>query len=68
MQIDCTECLARICEGAGTLSQSPVHSRRASEILALVELLASALFAYHLLVARYESFKESSVSVCHNSK
>ena len=45
-----------------------VHSRRTYEILALVELLSCALLAYYFLVARYESCKESSVSVCHNSK
>lgn len=43
-----------------------VHTRGTSVILALVELLSSALLAYHLLVARYEPGKEPSVSVCHN--
>mgnify|MGYP001771783326 CR=1 FL=1 len=46
----------------------PFHSCRTSEILALVEFLSRTLLAYYCLVARYESFKESSVSVCHNSK
>ena len=45
-----------------------VCTRYASEILALVEVLASALFADNCLVARYEPGKELSVSVCHNSK
>ena len=40
----------------------------ASEILALVEVLASALLADNCLVARYEPCKELSVSVCHNSE
>ena len=40
----------------------------ASEILALVEVLASALLADNCLVARYEPGKELSVSVCHNSE
>ena len=39
----------------------------ASEILALVEVLASALLADNCLVTRYEPCKEPSVSVCHNS-
>lgn len=46
----------------------PVSLCRTSEILALVKLLSCALLAYYCLVARYESGKESSVSVCHNSK
>ena len=45
-----------------------VCTRYASEILALVEVLASALLADNLLVARYEHGKELSVSVCRNSK
>lgn len=40
----------------------------ASEILALVEVLAYALLADNCLVTRYEPGKELSVSVCHNSK
>ena len=46
----------------------PVSSCNTSEILALVELFSFALIADNCLVARYESCKESSVSVCHNSK
>ncbi len=38
-----------------------------SVVLSFVEILSSALLAYHLLVARYEPDKELSVSVCHNS-
>ena len=72
VQIDCTECLARTCEVACTLAQSPepscLHARYASEILALVEVLASALLADNCLVTRYEPGKELSVSVCHNSE
>ena len=45
-----------------------VCTRYASEILALVEILASALLADNCLVTRYESCKELSVSVCHNSE
>ena len=45
----------------------PVSSCNTSEILALVELLSRTLLADNCLVARYESCKESSVSVCHNS-
>ena len=44
-----------------------VCTRYASEILALVEILASALLADNCLVTRYEPGKEPSVSVCHNS-
>ena len=44
-----------------------VYSCRASEILALVELLSRTLLADNCLVTRYESGKEPSVSVCHNS-
>ena len=40
----------------------------ASEILTLVEILASALLADNCLVTRYEPGKELSVSVCHNSE
>lgn len=46
----------------------PVSLCRTSEILALVELLSCAFLADNCLVARYESGKKSSVSVCHNSK
>ena len=45
----------------------PVSSCSTSEILALVELFPFALLTDNFLVARYESCKESSVSVCHNS-
>ena len=45
----------------------PVSSCNTSEILAIVELFSCALLADNCLVARYESCKESSVSVCHNS-
>ena len=45
-----------------------VCTRYASEILALVEVLASALLADNCLVTRYEPGKELSVSVCHNSE
>lgn len=44
-----------------------VCTRYTSEILTLVEVLASALLADNCLVARYEPCKELSVSVCHNS-
>ena len=44
-----------------------VHTRCASEILALVEFLSRTLLADNCLVARYEPCKEPSVSVCHNS-
>lgn len=40
----------------------------ASEIHALVEVLASALLADNCLVTRDEPGKELSVSVCHNSE
>lgn len=39
----------------------PIYSRRASEILALVELLSRTLLADNCLVARYEPGKELSV-------
>ena len=45
-----------------------VHTGCTSEKLALVELLSRTLLADHLLVARHEPGKESSVSVCHNSE
>ena len=44
-----------------------VHTSGTPVILALVELLPFAFFAYNCLAARYEPGKESSVSVCHNS-
>lgn len=44
----------------------PISSCGALEILALVEFLSCALLADNCLVARYESCKEFSVSVCHN--
>lgn len=68
VQIGCTECLAKTCEGDGKTLCSELCLRCTSEILALVEFLSCALLAYYCLVARYESGKESSVSVCHNSK
>lgn len=70
VQIDRTECwleFARTHARLFNLMSFSVYSCRTSEILALVELLPSALFADHLLVARYEPCKKSSVSVCHNS-
>lgn len=72
VQIDCTECfLLKSAMATGkshnTLS-FPVSLFRTSEILALVELLSFALLTDNFLVARYEPGKESSVSVCHNSK
>ena len=70
VQIDCTEVLlksARTHVRTLNLLSFLVHTRGTPVILALVELLPSALFADHLLVARYEPCKESSVSVCHNS-
>lgn len=70
VQIGCTECWLKSSRThVRTLNflSFLVHTRGTSVILALVELLSSALLAYHLLVARYEPGKESSVSVCHNS-
>ena len=70
VQSICTECLLKSSRThVRTLNflSFLVHTRGTSVILALVELLSSALLAYHLLVARYEPGKESSVSVCHNS-
>lgn len=70
VQIGCTECWlksSRTHVRTLNLLSFLVHTRGTSVILALVELLPSALFADHLLVARYEPCKKSSVSVCHNS-
>ena len=70
VQIDRTECLlksARTHTGMLYLLGFPIYSRRASEILVLVEFLSRTLLADNCLVARYEPGKESSVSVCHNS-
>lgn len=67
VQIDRTEFwLKTATTHTGTLNllSFSVYSCRASEILALVELLSSALFSDNRLVARYEPSKESSVSVC----
>lgn len=44
-----------------------VHTSGTPVILALVEILSFTLFTYNRLVTRYEPFKESPVSVCHNS-
>lgn len=71
VQIDCTECwleFARAHTGMLNFLCFSVHSCRTSEILALVEFLAPALLTDNCLVTRYEPGKESSVSVCHNSK
>lgn len=70
VQIDRTECwleFARAHTDMLDFLGFPIYSRRASEILALVELLSRTLLADNCLVARYEPGKESSVSVCHNS-
>ena len=70
VQSICTECLLKSARAnAGTLYflGFPIYSRRASEILALVELLSRTLLADNCLVTRYEPGKEPSVSVCHNS-
>ena len=71
VQIDCTEVwleLARTHARLLNLLSFLVCTRYTSEILALVEVLASALLADNCLVARYEPGKELSVSVCHNSE
>ena len=70
VQIDRTECwleFARAHTGMLNFPCFSVYSRRASEILALVEILFRTLLADNCLVTRYEPGKESSVSVCHNS-
>lgn len=71
VQIDCTELfglkLARAHARLFNLLSLLVCTCYASEILALVEVLASALLADNCLVASYEPCKELSVSVCHNS-
>ena len=71
VQSICTECLLKYARATGKLYNTlsfPVSSCRTSEILALVELFPFALLTDNCLVARYEPCKESSVSVCHNSK
>jgi hypothetical protein len=71
VQIDRTECwleFARAHARLFNLLSFLVCTRYASEILALVEVLASALLADNCLVTRDEPGKEFSVSVCHNSK
>ena len=71
VQIDCTECLLKSARAhVRTLNflSFLVHTRGSSVILALVEILSFAFLTYNRLVARYEPGKESSVSVCHNSK
>ena len=70
VQIDRTECWlesARAHARLLNLMSFSVYSCRTSEILAFVELLFRTLLADNCLVARYESCKELSVSVCHNS-
>lgn len=71
VQIDCTECLLKSARAhVRTLNflSFLVHTSGSSVVIALVEILASALLADNCLVTRYESCKELSVSVCHNSK
>ena len=71
VHIDCTECwleFARTHTGMLNFLCFSVYSCRTSEIFTLVELLFRTLLTYYRLVTRYEPCKESSVSVCHNSK
>ena len=70
VQSICTECLLKSARAhIGTLDflSFLVCTCSSSVVLSFVEVLTSALFTYHLLVASYEPGKESSVSVCHNS-